>query len=343
MAREAGVSTKTVSKVINTKPGVNEATRKRVLDIVTSLGYHPHHGARTLRGKNRNCVGVTIAPPMDLVPLSEDFLIWLFAKLSTIFSAQGAYICFDINRYSPNSQSDYARGVWEQMYDVCVVVGPLPSQDDTMRRIHEYGMPYLALGRLDNFPECSSAAVNLEQGAYESTRFLIQRGHRRIALLTAFDGFYACEERLGGYRRALAEAGLPWDDRLVRNVHPVRDNLSDAVFRLLAESETSAVVDSTAFENGAALRDGCRKAGRTPGTDLDMVVWTYMENTAVMKEAAAHLWLPVRQVVIEGLERLSKWSSGETEGPIKVLYQPVLRAEQYEHDVERPIRIADLL
>ncbi|HOK90969.1 MAG TPA: LacI family DNA-binding transcriptional regulator, partial [Candidatus Hydrogenedentes bacterium] len=123
VAREAGVSTKTVSKVMNHQPGVSDETRNRVLKVVRELGYYPHYGARSLRAIRRNCIGVAVAPPLSMVPLREDFLVWLLAKLSTTFSASGAYLTFDTSRLSEGLMIDYGRGVWERMYDLCFIIG----------------------------------------------------------------------------------------------------------------------------------------------------------------------------------------------------------------------------
>ena len=112
--------------------------------------------------------------------------MWIFGRLLHLFGSRGEYICFDINPSGHAPNGDYARGLWQQLYRGCVIAGPLPLDDTTARRIHDWGVPYLVLSRLDGCPELSCATVDFEQGAYESTRFLIERGHRRIAMLKAF-------------------------------------------------------------------------------------------------------------------------------------------------------------
>ena len=89
VARRAKVSTKTVSHVINDKPGVGPETRARVMRIIEEMGYHPNIGARSLGGRATNCVGVTPSASPESVPLSENLFVRLSAMLFRSFGRRG--------------------------------------------------------------------------------------------------------------------------------------------------------------------------------------------------------------------------------------------------------------
>ncbi|MCK5861349.1 MAG: LacI family DNA-binding transcriptional regulator [Candidatus Hydrogenedentes bacterium] len=344
IAREAGVSAKTVSKVVNNKAGVSAETRLRIQSIVIAMGYHPHHGARTLRSRHSNCVGVTMAPPLETVPLSGDFLLWLFAKLSEVFSVQGAYLAFDMTpRPGEENTDDYGRGVWEQLYDVCLVVGPLPLGDTVLPRIHAAGIPYLSLGRLDGLDEGSTASVDFREGAYKSTRFLLDRGHRRIAFLSAFEGYQSGLDRIRGYEQALRDFDIPLDDTLIHYFNPGRSSLVDVVVSLLEQPGVTGLVDSSVSEDSSALRQAATRAGRTFGPEFETVIWTYMKDAAVLSEATAHLWVPVREAAMEGIEALARWASGDEEGPVHIQHKTILTDVEHHFAVRKPKRLYDLL
>jgi len=343
IAREAKVSAKTVSRVLNGKGGVGEDTRERILEIMRRVDYHPNIGARALRAKQNACIGVTVPAPLNVVPVSQRLFLWLFTELFRIFGAKGEYLCFDMNPYIAKPNPDYARGLLEQLYKACVVVGPLAVNDISIKRIHESGIPYMAFGRLDGLPECSSATVDYEKGAYISTKFLLERGHKRIAMLKAFSGFQPGEERLRGYHRALAEAGIEADERLIRSVSFGAKNIANMVHRMLAHSDVTALIDSSGTEDATSLREGMRRAGRKPGKDCEVVAWTYAENMAVLSEAAAHVWLPVREAAAEGLEQLAAWVNGSDQGPIKIVYAPILTETRFHEEIPAPQRLFDLL
>lgn len=308
VAREAGVSTKTVSKVMNHQPGVSDETRNRVLKVVRELGYYPHYGARSLRATRRNCIGVAVAPPLSMVPLREDFLVWLLAKLSTTFSASGAYLTFDTSRLSEGLMIDYGRGVWERMYDLCFIIGPFPMDDNTITRIHFSGIPYLALGRPIPCESCNYAAVDLERASYESAKFFLSRGHRRILLVSAFEGYSADWERREGFCRAMAETGVDREEamNMIIDAGTRPEHLADALGDALLTGTYTAIIDSTAYEDAGAIRSACARASRLPGKDLEVVVWTYEEDGVILPEASAHVWIPVRKAVVRGIDEVAR-------------------------------------
>lgn len=343
IAREAKVSAKTVSRVLNGKTGVSQETRERILSIMRAVDYHPNIGARALRGKLRGCIGVTVPAPLDVVPVNQNFFLWLFDELYRAFGIRGEYLCFDMNPYFGGRGADYARGFWEKLYKGCFIAGPLRYNDAIIKRVHASGVPYLALGRLDSLPECSCATVDYEEGARISTRFLLERGHRRIAMLKALAGFQPGVERLRGYRRALEEAGIAVDERLIRSVTFAARNIVDVVHRLLADTGVTALIDCSATEDATGLREGARRAGRVPGKDFEIVAWTYIDNAAVLREASAHVWLPVREAATEGIEQLAAWVNGERSEPFQIVYRPILNDHVANGEIPKPKRLFEVL
>ncbi len=324
VATRAGVSANTVSRVINEKSGVGQATREAVRQIIDELGYFPNVGARALRGGRPSCIGVVRSSTSEELPLSHPFIQWLFSEMHRVFGAQGGRICFDMCPCADDPQGDYGRSIWENLFSACLLLNPLEIGDTVIERIHRYGVPYLSLGRLDSFPECSSATADYELGAYMSTKYLIDRGHRSIALLRAFANFQPGLDRQRGYLRALAEAGIAPDERLMQSVNFKTNDNANIVHRLLVDGNVTAMVDCSATEDAASIREGSRRAGRVCGKDFEAVVWTYGNDAAVLTEACAHLWLPVREAAAEGLELLAAWHRGEREGPINIVYPPAL-------------------
>jgi len=343
IAREAGVSTNTVSKVLNRKSGVGLPLRLRIEEIIRRVGYRPHIGARGLRAKQNACIGVILPAPFDVAPVSQGFLLWLFALLYRVFGSQGEYVCFDLKSFTAQGEVDYARGVFEQLFKACILVGPLALNDERIHQVHQSGIPYMALGRLDTLPECSSATVDYTAGAYLSTRFLLERGHKRIAMLKGFQGYQPGIERRRGYGRALEEAGIPVDESIIRNVKFGARNLAGVVEDLFRDHSVTALVESSATEDGASLREGMLRAGRRPGRDIEIVSWTYEKDASVMREETAHLWLPVRESAAEGVEQLADWIYGRRNTPINIVYQPELLVSSGGREIETPKRLFETL
>lgn len=334
VAKEAGVSPKTVSKVINNKDGVKLDTRVKILEIVKKLGYHPNLFARSLRANAPACIGVTFPAPIEIVPFSSKFFLWLFYELYKIFGKKGEYVSFDFMPYESLEIRNYARGVFDNLFKACILVGPIALNDTVVRKIHEAGVPYVALGRLGSFPEISHATVDYEYSAYISTKFLIERGHKVIGLLQAFDGYQPGAERVSGYKRALEEYGIPFNKDLVQPVKFNFDSLFRKAYYLFSNTNITAIVDSSGNEDPVALREASKLAGRELGKDVEIVTWTYEDKRLILREAVAHVWLPVRESATQGLEELSRWISEGRGEPIKVLYPPRLDTARVESDVE---------
>ncbi len=324
VAERAGVSANTVSRALNGKNGVSRGTRARIVALAKEMNYQPHIGARSLRVKRKGCVGLTIPAPVDTVPVSRDFFIYLCAELNRIFGSRGERICLDLNPFIESGSADYGRSIWQKLFSACILAGPLATNDITIHRIHSSGVPYVALGRLDSLPECSCATVDYDRGAYECVRYLTNRGHRRIGMLKALSDYQPGVERHRGYLRALEMEGIEPDERLIQPVCFVMRNVANATYRLLNDKSVTAMVDASGIEDGAAIREGARRAGRIPGKDFDIVCWTYSMDVPVMEEACAHLWLPVRESASEGIELLSEWFWEKREGPVRVVYDPTI-------------------
>lgn len=335
VAHELGVSARTVSRVLNDQAGVGKATRQRVKAFIREVNFHPHSGARSLRRQRLDCIGVACTAPPDILPVSKDILTWLFFELNRLFQA-GEFIGFDMNPRLREGQYDYARGVNEQRFGACVVAGPLRTNDTIIHRIHDAGCPYMAMGRLDRFPEISCATVDYEDAAYISTKFLIDRGHTRIGLLLGLEGFQPGAERRRGYRRALDEAGLPYDESLVRPTGFDSDQNVRLTHRLLLDREITALVESSGTEDESGIREGARRAGRMPGENLDIVEWTYTYKASVVSEAIAHVWLPVREAGSEGLDLLADWFYERRSSAFQVVYRPILYETPRDGNVAAP-------
>jgi LacI family transcriptional regulator len=336
IARELGVSARTVSRVLNDLPGVSPKTRARVAAYVQEAGYQPHSGARSLRSHKIDCIGVSLASPPEVVPLSQDLLGWLFGELYRLFGIHGEFISFDLHTMPVNGFRDYARGIWQQRFGATVLAGAFADDDTILRRVHLSGHPYVALARLDTMPEANTAAVDYEEGAYLSTQFLLSRGHRRIGMLMAMLGYQPGTERLRGYRRAHEEAGVPVDEQIIRQTPFRAGELATLTHQLLNDRSVTGLVDCSGAEDSASLRSGAARSGRSLGKDVEVVVWTYTYGATVMAEASAHLWLPVREASCEGLERLAAQVYGKSKEPFQVVYRPQLLMPPY--DVEIPPR-----
>ena len=224
VARHAGVSVATVSKVVNGRYGVAEETAERVREIIGSMGYEASLGARSLRSHRTNVIGILVA---EFEPFSTE----LIKGISGAIDATG----YELLAYSGGSHGK-AVG-WERrslsrlsgtLIDGAILV--TPTVVDT-----NGGIPVVAIdphtGRT-GLPTVDSDSFG---GAEISTRHLIGLGHRRIGFLGGRPDLESARLREAGFRSAMADAGLPVDETLVR-VGGYRPELADGPARTMLTS-----------------------------------------------------------------------------------------------------------
>ncbi|GGM32776.1 LacI family transcriptional regulator [Promicromonospora citrea] len=210
VAHEAGVSTMTVSNVINGRPGASEDTRARVLEAVARLGYRVNPTARQLRAGRSGAIGL-------LVPhLDGPYYAHLAARLDTLALARGYHVI--IERTGASREGELAAVTPERVRPYAgLVFSPVQIGIKDLRRAH-LEVPAVLLGERRLAGEFDHVMMDNVGGASLATTHLIEHGARRIALIGGrpdggVDSMATLRTR--GYRAAHAAAGVPVDERLV--------------------------------------------------------------------------------------------------------------------------------
>ncbi|WP_307868310.1 LacI family DNA-binding transcriptional regulator [Umezawaea beigongshangensis] len=207
VAVQAGVSIATVSKVLNQRYGVAAETSARVRAVIDELGYEASLVAQSLRNHRTNVIGILVA---DLEPFSTELL------KGAADSIRGSG--FELVVYSAGGRTGDQAG-WEKRYlsrlsgtlvDGAVLVTPAV----VLEALH--GTPVVAVDPHTGPTALPTIDSDNLRGAQLATEHLLALGHRRIALLTGRPDLQSAQLRETGYRRALAAAGVPVDEDLIR-------------------------------------------------------------------------------------------------------------------------------
>ncbi|GBD08796.1 HTH-type transcriptional repressor CytR [Candidatus Thermoflexus japonica] len=214
VARLAGVSRTTVSLVLN---GVSDArirpeTRQRVLEAAARLNYRPHAGARHLVRGRSEVIAFVMRQTPDQV-FADAFLPEVLRGLSDVLREANLHLL--LFPLAPDrAPEETIRLLQERRVDGMVLSGPRFEDREWLERWGQE-TPVVLLGHLAN-SALPSVDVDNGQAAAMATRHLLRLGHRRVGLITnAPLSYTASYERWLGYRQALEEAGLPYDEALV--------------------------------------------------------------------------------------------------------------------------------
>jgi LacI family transcriptional regulator len=210
VAERAGVSAATVSHVLNATRFVSDTTRSRVLTAIDELGYIPSAAARSLRSRRTRTLAIVVSD------IENPF----FAEVVRAAERRAAEAGYTAVLGNTDEELDRERAILrtllEQRVDG-VLLAPVSgtSEQQHLRQLQERGVPLVLLNR--RLPAFSAPTVTADNatGSYELTRYALQQGHRRIGVIHGRLDTSTTQERLSGYRRALAEASVGEDDSLL--------------------------------------------------------------------------------------------------------------------------------
>lgn len=276
VAREAGVSTMTVSNVVNNRPGVGERTRSRVLEAVALLGYEMNVTARQLR------VGRTDTLAMFVPTLEGAFFSGLATRLTRLARNEGYHLAVESLGATAEDEHHGLDPARLRHCDGAIVYVVHMSVEEAARL--DYGVPVVFLGERSMPPDFDHVMMDNVNGARLATRQLLDRGARRIALLAGEPDPGAAGMgplRTRGYRGALHDAGVAVDPRLIvpARTFGMADGF-DAVRGLLNEGVAFdgvfALTDTIAMGALRALAD----AGMSVPDDVQVVGWDNITEAA---------------------------------------------------------------
>jgi LacI family transcriptional regulator len=209
VAKRAGVSTMTVSRVINGSGYSSQETRTRVEAAIAELGYVPNALARQLRSKRTKTLALVLSD------ISNPFFTTIARGVEDVAVRHGFSVMYCNTDESEKQEAQYLLMLVERQVDGVLLV-PAGRSGTSFGLLQAHRMPVVVLDRRVARHDVDSVRCDSEAGAYALTRHLIELGHRRIAVLTGRRSISTSIDRVAGCRRALEEAGLALDDEMVR-------------------------------------------------------------------------------------------------------------------------------
>lgn len=199
VAEKAGVGIGTVSRVLNDSPQITPATRAKVLKVIKQLNFQPHAMAQSLARRKAQTVGV-------IVPFFTGyFYVELLRGIQQSLSENN----FDLILYGVddlNKKDACCERVLQQRRVDGVLLLSMPIAESFVKEFKRRKLPLVLVDAFH--PKFDSITVNNEAGAYHAVRHLIECGYRKIAIVNGHWESTPAQERLAGYKRALAEAKL---------------------------------------------------------------------------------------------------------------------------------------
>lgn len=307
IARIAGVSTTTVSRVLNDRGEVRDDVRKHVQEVIKAAGYRPMASARSLASQRLGVIGLVI--PMQVAQIFNDaYFGRLLAGVSRSTTEAGLTLALFVFDDKAEENAVVERVIGPRLVDG-VIVSMLEDDDDSLEPVRDSGFPIVTLNTDRYKDSFSSVGVAEVEGSRAAVEHLVGLGFRRIAHVAGPQETLWGVRRLQGYRAALESAGIEPDPSLVQvGGYNVDDGARAMESLLVAEPDAVLVAtDKMGYGVVAALE----AAGLRVPHDISVV--TFDGLGAEGGHSFTAMRQPVEDVAAAAVDLLLKKIGGATE------------------------------
>jgi LacI family transcriptional regulator len=251
----ASVSIKTVSRVINNDPAVAAGTARRVQAAIDELGFRPDPVARSLRVGRDDAVGLIVEN------IADPFMSEVTCAVEEVARERGMFVVISSAGYAPENERAVLSGLANRR--VAGLILTPTSGDHSYLALERLRFPVVFVDRPPIQYDADTVLVDNEEGARVATAHLVNHGHRRIAFVGDRLHVYTTRLRYQGFRTAMAKAGLPIDERLVRVDAVGPEHSALAMTQLLELSGGPTAVLSANYRSSLGVVRALHQSGRT--------------------------------------------------------------------------------
>lgn len=296
VAREAGVSIATVSRVFNDSGPVHDDTRQRIIDVARRLRYIPNGAARSLITSKTQTLGVL------LPDLHGEFFSEVIRGIDQMARQHGYHLLLS-GSHNDRKEIEAALRAMLGRVDGLVIMYPDLDAAALQANLSE-GLPVVLLNcRIEGDP-FDAILIDNYGGAYAMTRHLLDYGHRRIALITGGPENFDAAERVRGYRDALREAGAAWSSELEAEGAFTERSGFEAVRPLLALSPRPTAIFASNDSMAIGALSALREAGVHVPDEIAVVGFDDIRIAAYVSPPLSSVHVPIVELGARAVECL---------------------------------------
>ncbi|NNC77256.1 MAG: LacI family DNA-binding transcriptional regulator [Woeseiaceae bacterium] len=307
IARLAGVSKKTVSRVINHSGLVKEETRKRIQEIVEQHGYRPDPQARALALRRSTLVALISNQP------NPQYIVDIQGGiLDAMAGTPYQLVIRPCDRSSPTLYDDICEIITHQKLFGVILTPSISEDDELIGRLRQIGCPYVRIASVSLDTPENMIETHDYVGAAEAARHIAALSHTRIAHIHGPKSFLSASERLRGFRVGLAEYGIKIEDRyLLRGGYTFESGM-ECGEQLLAMDEPPTAIFTGNDEMAVGVYQAARRAGLKIPEDVSIVgfddspiatrIWPTLTTVCL---PIAHMGRIAAQLLVSNLDRMA--------------------------------------
>jgi len=320
IARLAGVSKKTVSRVINQSPFVRDETRERIEAVIAEWGYAPDPQARGLAFRRSFLIGMIYDNPNPQYVVNMQL-----GLLDGIRGSGFELVVHPCDRASPTFLQDIRTFVERQKL-FGVVLPPSVSEDERVAKLlREIGCEYIRIASVELDKPEHMIVGHDRLGSEAMGAYLVELGHREIGFISGLPSFRSSHERRGGFEDALNKAGLQLKpDYVVQGAYTFESGLACGE-QLLAKTPRPTAIFAGNDEMAAGVLQAARRAGLQVPADVTVVGFDDFQIAQAVWPPLTTIHIPTREVGRIAAEKLIGAEAREKRDPNNTIPYLVVR------------------
>jgi LacI family transcriptional regulator len=271
VAKSAGVSPATVSRVVGNYGYVSEKTRQKVQAAVKEMGYRPNTIARSMVTKSTRTIGLVVTD------ITNPFFAQLARGVEAITWQNGYTLILANSDEDSERERAIIRALQEKQVDAFIIVPASSKNASHLEELVASRAPVVLLDRGVKNLVVDSVMVDNEEGAYQAVTHLIKLGHSRIGIILDNPDITTNEERLSGYQRAITAHGLQMEKGLIQSCQYTRQSAYELVHGMLQTPDRpTALFTTNNFMTIGAIK-AVNEAGLNIPKDIALVGFDDLE------------------------------------------------------------------
>lgn len=327
VAKRAGVSTSSASRAFRDGASISPKLRKKVLNAAKELGYTSNLLARSLKNSKSNLIG------LDICELENPFYSFIIKGMEKELKNNGYQL---ILSYS-NGDYEMERKNLElfagsQTMGIAFIPGTMENRD-LVEQLSAKGISMIQLfNHVYDFVD--TVAIKDDSGAYQATKYLLEKGHRRILLLNPVTSFSS--DRAEGYRKAMHEAGVDVDENLIALFQTTHE--SQYTIQQLIEQQKPTAVIAGVYNLGINVVRACRQLNLKIHKDISLITFDDVEWPELMDITS--VCQPMEYIGQSAARILLDRINGRIDSnhPVLTIVEPKLNIRNSVREISLPVR-----
>lgn len=320
IAKKAGVSRSTVSRVLNGEGYVSEDARKRVTEVIEAENYVPNPVARALVTKRNQIIGIVIPDTIKSILDTENshYYSTLLQGITEEAHLRNYATLLWVGHETEDEREYYKRLLKNHLMDGLLLVASVSRESQLLNQLIANKRPWVQIGRpLQNPESVSYVGVDNVKAAEQAVKYLLFGGRRRIGTITGFLDNADSQDRLLGYTQALASMGIPVDPKLIIKGGFSRDWGYTGMKALLQEGVDAVFAASDLIAVGAM--QAIQEAGRRIPDDIAIIGFDDLPVATQLKPSLTTIRQPIAEKAAQATSVLLGLIEGTMEPPVQIL------------------------